>query len=313
MPATTAAAAFPSLTPQRLGRIRARLLAWHGEHGDDFPWRTSRDPYAALVAGVCSQQTQMARVLPLWRRWMAAFPTLAAAAGASRARALRVWGRAGYPRRALALREAVRLCLRAHGSALPREQAALLALPGVGPFTAAVVFSFGFGDDAPAVDTNAVRVIGRLLLGDLQPARESAPRTLAAAAARLLPPGAGPRWNAALMEYGARVCTPRPRCGGCVVATLCVARPRFERGECAQPLRAQPRFEGSDRQWRGRILGLLRERREPLRMAALLNALAEDMEQRARVRRLLEALCADGLAWARRGRCGLGEPPRGVR
>ena len=157
-----------SLTPQRVGAIRRRLLHWYDEHQQPFPWRTARDPWAALVAAVCAQQTQMSRVLPLWQRWMASFPTLQDAAGAPQAEALRVWGRGGYPRRALYLRRAAQQCVARHDGALPRDEAALLALPGVGPFTAAIVLAFGFGIDSAAVDTNVTRLFGRLVLGDLQ-------------------------------------------------------------------------------------------------------------------------------------------------
>ena len=302
-------AAPPALSPQRLGRIRSRLLAWYGERGEDFPWRDARDPWWALVAGVCAQQTQMARVLPLWRRWIGAFPTLADAAAAERGEALRVWGGAGYPRRALRLREAARRCLEAHGGRVPADEAALLALPGVGPFTAAIVRCFGHGEDAAAFDTNVARVVGRLLHGDLQPARETPPAALRAGAARLLRPGTAARWNAALMDYGARVCRPRPRCGECAVAPLCAARPRFAAGETAAPLRARPPFEGSDRQRRGRILAALRDAPRPLPVERLARSLAADRAGRAAVRRLLGDLCAEGLAWRRRGRCGLGGPP----
>lgn len=302
-----------TLSSSRVARLRARLLAWHTAHGDDFPWREARDPYAALVAGVCSQQTQMSRVLPLWQRWMAAFPTLATAAEADSAHALRVWAGAGYPRRALALCATARICMEQHGGTLPRDPEALLALPGVGPFTAAIVRCFGWGDDGVAIDTNVVRVLGRLLHGDVQPALETAPAAILASAARLLPKGNAGPWNATLMEYGARVCTSRPRCGECVVARMCAARPRFEAGEVATPVRAQGRFEGSDRQWRGRILRALRSRGgtparapAPLYVTELVRMLTSDGAEAKRVRRLLGDLAHEGLAWERDGRCGLG-------
>ncbi len=299
-------ARLDTLTAGRVARLRARLLEWHAAHGDDFPWREARDPYAALVAGVCSQQTQMSRVLPLWERWMAAFPTLAAAAEADRAHVLRVWAGAGYPRRALALRETARICVSQHKGALPRDPDALLALPGVGPFTAAIVRCFGWGDDAVAIDTNVVRVLGRLVHGDVQPALETPLATITTTAARLLPRGEAGRWNATLMEYGARVCTSRPHCESCVVARMCAARPRFEAGAVAPPVRAQGRFEGSDRQWRGRILRALRGAPAPLSVAELVRTLASNRAEAGRVRRLLSALCAEGMAWTRGGRCGLG-------
>ena len=297
------------LSPQRLGRIRTLLLRWYEAHGEHFPWRDAGDPYAALVGAVCSQQTQISRALPLYERWMAAFPTLRDAAAASRARALRVWGGAGYARRAVALREAARICLSEHGGAIPRDDQALLALPGVGPFTAAIVRCYGFGEDVVAVDTNVVRLLGRLLHGDLQPARETLRRALEASAARLLRPGTAARWNPALMDYGAQVCAPRPRCHDCVVARLCAAQPRFARGDVAAPVRAQPRFDGSDRQWRGRILRVLRRTEGPLLTSQLLERLASTPAEGERVRRLLAALCDERLAWSQGGRCGLGDAP----
>ncbi len=296
------------LTPGRMRTIRSRLLEWHEAHQQPFPWRTARDPYSALVAAVAAQQTQMARVIEIHERWMRAFPTLGDLARADRADVLRVWGRAGYPRRAVALHETALRCMSEHDGALPRDPVALLALPGVGPFTAAIVRTFGWDDDAPAVDTNVVRVLGRLVCGDLQPARETSPAAIEAIAARLFPPGDGARWNPALMDYGGRVCLPRPKCDECVVASLCAARPRFAAGEVAEPVRAQGRWAGSDREGRGRIMHALRTSNDAeVRETTLLRRLdGGDAEERARLRRLLGTLVADGLAWRAGGRCGLG-------
>lgn len=297
------------LPPRLVTRVRRALLAWGDEHGQDFPWREARNPYWALVAAVASQQTQMSRVFPLWERWTSAFPTLEACAAADRASALRVWAGAGYPKRAIALQEAAARCMAEHGGELPREPEALLALPGVGPFTAAIVQCFGWGDDGAAIDTNVVRVLGRLVHGDVQPALETSASAIRATAARLLPPGEAGRWNAALMDYGARVCTPRPKCEACVLAGHCAARPRFEAGETATPVRAQGRFAGSDRQWRGRILRALRHAEGHVRTSALVAELAADAEEAARVRELLDALCAGGFAWRHGPWCGLGDRP----
>ena len=295
------------LTPARVRAIRARLLEWYERTGQDFPWRTARDPYLALVAAVCAQQTQMSRVLPTYQRWVEAFPTLGAAARATNAEALRVWARAGYPRRALAIRDSARICLERHGGALPRGDAELLALPGVGPFTAAIVRCFGYGEDAVAIDTNVVRLLGRLVGGDLQPARETPPARIEAWARRLLPAGDAARWNPTVMDYGGLVCRARPRCAECVVANLCAARPRFEAGEAATPVRAQGAFAGSDREWRGRLLRELRAAERPLRVSALLEAAGAGIDDASRVRTLLGGLCTEGMAWSRGGWCGLGE------
>ncbi|MBX7112589.1 MAG: A/G-specific adenine glycosylase [Dehalococcoidia bacterium] len=310
------AEAPPALTPARVRRIRTAFLGWYDANGNDFPWRDARDPYAALVAAVCSQQTQMSRVLPLWERWMAAFPTLEAAAEADRAEVLRVWAGAGYPRRALALRDTARRCLEEHRGTLPRDPEALLALPGVGPFTAAVVRCFGWADPAPAIDTNVVRVLGRLVHGDLQPAKETPSSEVVATAEALLPPADVVRWNPALMDYGAKVCLPRPRCEACVVADECAARPRFARGETADPVRAQARFEDSNRQWRGRILRALREHEGAMRVSTLVRGLARSPGEEPKLRALLDGLCSEGMAWRHGAWCGLGDrpapPPRGA-
>jgi A/G-specific adenine glycosylase len=303
---------LPAITPQRLGRIRTLLLGWYDEHEQPFPWRGARDPYRALVAAVCAQQTQISRVIQIYNRWTAAFPTIETAASASRAEILRVWDRAGYPRRAVNLHEAARICVQQHNGQLPRDSTQLLALPGVGPFTAAIVASFGFGDDAAAVDTNIIRVIGRLICGDLQPTTDTPRATIDALAQLLLRPGTADRWNTALMDYGGRVCTPRPHCHQCVVVHLCAARPRFAAGETAEPVRSQGRFQGSDRDWRGRLMQVLRDRHAagapPIRTTTLINSLTKDLATRRRLRALLTALVTDGLTTTIDGHTTLGSP-----
>lgn len=307
------------LPTARRRTVQRRLLAWYDAHAEPFPWREAHDPYAALVAAVCAQQTQIARVLEIYARWMAAFPTLADLARADRASVLQTWGRAGYPRRAVSLHETARQCVAEHGGALPRDPEALLALPGIGPFTAAIVRTFGFEEDAPAVDTNIVRAVGRLVFGDLQPARDTPRAEIDAATAALFPSGEGARWNPALMDYGARICTPRPRCEVCVVASMCAARPRFAAGEVAEPVRAQGAFEGSERQARGRVMQVLRDAAGDAASDAegasvtlgvlTKRAGATTAEDRARVRMLLGRLADEGLAWTDGRRAGLGQRP----
>ncbi len=307
------------LPPARRRAVQRRLLEWYDAHAEPFPWREARDPYAALVAAVCAQQTQIARVLEIYARWMAAFPTLADLARADRASVLQTWGRAGYPRRAVSLHETARRCVAEHGGTLPRDPEALLALPGIGPFTAAIVRTFGFEEDAPAVDTNIVRVVGRLVFGDLQPARDTPRAEIDAATAALFPAGEGARWNPALMDYGARVCTPRPRCEVCVVASMCTARPRFAAGEVAEPVRAQAALEGSERQARGRVMQVLRDAAgdaasDTEGASVSLGVLAKragatTAEERTRVRMLVGRLADEGLAWTDGRRAGLGQRP----
>nr|ACY25446.1 putative A/G-specific DNA glycosylase [uncultured microorganism] len=286
-----------ALTPQRLGAIRRRLLRWYDGHAQPFPWRSARDPYAALVAAVCAQQTQMSRVLTIYDRWIASFPTIADLAAASDADVLRVWDRAGYPRRALYLRRAAIRVMEHHQGRIPSTEAQLLDLPGVGPFTAAIVQCFGFGIDSAAVDTNVVRLLGRLLYGDLQPARETPVAQIRWAAARLMPAARPLAWNPAVMDFGAMVCAPTPKCDVCPLATLCAARDRFAAGERAEPLRAQGRFAGSQRELRGMLMRELRNATSFTSREVLIgNVTQSSGAPQRRIVAALEGLVGDGLA-----------------
>ena len=269
------------LSAQRLGAIRKRLLAWYDEHEQPFPWRNAGDPYAALVAAVAAQQTQMSRVLQIYERWMEAFPTIRALAAASDGDAIRVWGRAGYPRRAVYLHRTARLVCEQYEGQLPADRTLLESLPGVGPFTAAIVLNFGHGIDAAAIDTNIVRVLGRMLFGDLQPASETPTAHIRWAAERLLPEKQAARWNPALMDFGASICAAKPKCDLCPVSTLCVAQTRFAAGQRADAVRAQAKFTGSQRELRGMILSQLRASASPLNRASLI----EDVTKHAGVKR----------------------------
>lgn len=271
----------------------ARLLvAWHDAHARDLPWRRPDcSPWGVLVSEVMLQQTPVARVEPIWRGWLSRWPTPADLAAESPGEVVRAWGRLGYPRRALRLREAAVAMVARHGGQVPRAEADLLALPGIGGYTAAAVRAFAFGDRAVVVDTNVRRVQARLVTGVAlpAPALTRAETTLAAA---LLPADdtAAATWNVAVMELGALVCTARsPRCNACPAAALCAWRVAGHPAYAGPPRRGQA-WEGTDRQVRGRIVDLLRHSPRPLSRRAF-----DASGEPAQVDRCLDSLVADGL------------------
>ncbi|MRG61432.1 A/G-specific adenine glycosylase [Agromyces sp. CFH 90414] len=272
-----------------------RVVAWFAGAARPLPWRAADlSPWAVLVSEFMLQQTQAARVVPFWERWMARWPTPAALASEPAAEALRAWDRLGYPRRALWLHAAATELVERHGGEVPRGLDALLALKGVGPYTARAVAAFAFGDRHPVVDTNTRRVIARAIDGVAVAAPPSAARDLPAME-RLLPADreAAHAFNAGAMELGATVCTARtPRCDECPVAALCAWRAAGYPPHEGPRRRTQARFEGSDRQLRGRVMRELRAAHTPVPRGELA-ALEPD---ETRLDRVLASLVADGLA-----------------
>jgi len=274
--------------------VRHALLRWHRTHGLRAPWRESGDPYQALVAAVMAQQTQMSRVMPCYARFIATFPTVEALAAATPAAVIRAWKGMGYNQRAVRLHRAARTIV---ADGWPRTAAGLAQLDGVGPFTAAIVASFAFGQPAACVDTNVRRVLGRIAGDEQLPAG-----TLQQLADAWMSRAQPARWNQAVMDYGAQVCTPRPHCDACVVARWCASRGHFAAGT-ARPARrrfARPRFEGSDRYYRGRIVDLLRatphgRALRPRAIARRLRLPTDGAGADVRLARWLERLARDGL------------------
>jgi A/G-specific adenine glycosylase len=210
--------------------MESRLLAWYGRSGRDLPWRRTRDPYAILVSEVMLQQTQVERVLPRYSAWLERWPTPEALAAAPTAEVIREWQGLGYNRRAVNLHGAAR---RIAAGGWPDD---LTELPGVGPYTAAAVRNFAFGEPVLPVDVNVGRVLERTR------------HWFTPAAAQ------------ALMDLGASICLARvPRCGCCPLASSCPSR-----GSRYEPARKQGRFEGSFRQRRAATLRLVADRERPL-------------------------------------------------
>jgi A/G-specific adenine glycosylase len=271
------------------------VLAWSAVGWRDLPWRRTRDPWAVLVSELMLQQTQVARVVPKWEAFVARWPTPAACAAASPDEVVRAWAGLGYNRRALNLHRCATAVVERHAGSLPDDFDALRALPGVGPYTARAVLAFAFGRDVGVLDVNTARVVARSAAG-----RPVPPTELQRIADALVPSGRGWEWNQAVLDLGAQVCTARtPRCDRCPIRSHCAWR--VAGGPDPVPQRTpQGRFEGSDRQGRGRLLDALR--RAPVDPAELSSACGwPDDEPRAR--RIVEGLVADGFV----GRNELGE------
>jgi A/G-specific adenine glycosylase len=232
------------------------VLAWGAPRLRDLPWRAIRDPWRILVAEVMLQQTQVPRVIPKWTSFCAAYPTPAACAAAPLGDVLRHWQGLGYPRRARNVWETAGLVVARHGGSLPDDLDALRALPGIGPYTARAVLAFAFERDVAVVDTNIARVLARLAGTRLTP------RAVQARADSLVPAGAGWAWNQMLMDLGATVCRPAPRCDGCPLAPGCAwhaaghPAPDPAIGSAGVSTRQAP-YDGSDRQRRGDVLRAL--------------------------------------------------------
>jgi A/G-specific adenine glycosylase len=273
----------------------APVLRWYRAHARDLPWRLpDASAWSVLVSEIMLQQTPVARVLPAHAAWLARWPTPPSLAAAAPGDAVRQWGRLGYPRRALWLHATARILTEEHAGQVPDSVQALRELPGVGRYTAAAVASFAFGQRHAVLDTNVRRVLARLVRGvELPPLSPSAGEVALAESLLPTPPRRAARWSVALMELGALVCTAtRPDCASCPVAPQCAWR---RAGSPAAPARPAPqRYLGSDRECRGRLLGVLREAAGPV-PAARLHAVWSDRAQRSRA---LSALVADGLAVA---------------
>ena len=213
--------------PSPLGAAARKLLEWFSVNARDLPWRGTQDPYAVLVSEVMLQQTQVDTVVPAFERWMARFPDLESLAAAGQEEVLKAWEGLGYYARALNLQRSARLILEHHGGEIPREDEDLLALPGIGRYTAGALQSIAFGMPRAAVDGNVERVLCRFL--DIEtPARERRNQVLFGRVIReMMEEGSPGDMTQALMELGALVCLPRkPRCAGCPLEDSCLAKSR---------------------------------------------------------------------------------------
>ncbi|WP_422772174.1 A/G-specific adenine glycosylase [Plantactinospora sp. WMMC1484] len=274
-------------------QLAAEAIRWYDENARDLPWREPGiGAWPILVSEVMLQQTPVVRVLPAWRSWLNRWPTPAGLAADTPAEAIRMWGRLGYPRRALRLHECAVALVRRHGGEVPTGLAELLALPGVGEYTARAVAAFAHGQRHPVVDTNVRRLVARVVAGEPDAGPSTRPADLVATEA-LLPaePARAARASAAFMELGALVCTARaPRCVDCPLAARCAWR-LSGRTAPPGPTRRPQRYAGTDRQVRGRLLAVLREATGPVPRERLDLVWADDLQRS----RALAGLIEDGL------------------
>lgn len=207
-------------------RFQQRLLAWYQRHRRDLPWRRTRDPYKILVSEIMLQQTQVERVIPKYHEFLIKYPTLDALARAPLHEVKRTWYPLGYNIRPVHLRGIARETLARYDGRIPDDEKALRSLKGIGRYTAGALLSFAFGKDAPILDTNVKRVLGRVFLGPRRLKRLKGQRALWELAAALVPNGRAYDFNQALMDFGATWCTPRkPRCLPCPMRSFCRSYP----------------------------------------------------------------------------------------
>ncbi|HVC26484.1 MAG TPA: A/G-specific adenine glycosylase [Acidimicrobiales bacterium] len=272
------------------------LTWWEGarEERDLLPWRATRDPWEILVAETMLAQTPVGRVAARFPKLIERFPTAGACAEAAPGDVISMWEGLGYNRRAVLLHRAASVIVVAHGGAVPHSLHELLALPGVGPYTARAVLATAFTHEVAVVDTNVGRVLARAVAGtSLRPAEAQR------LADSLVPGGLGREWNLALMDFGSLVCRARsPLCDVCDVGRAGCCEWRLA-GSAHDPApgsagvtTGQAPFSGSDREGRGRLVDAAR--RSPVAAADLASATGWPGDP-DRARRVAGGLVADGI------------------
>jgi A/G-specific adenine glycosylase len=251
---------------RRMRDLVTPLLHWYARAARDLPWRhPDAGPWAVLVSEVMLQQTPVTRVLPAYAAWLSRWPTPAALAADSPGEAVRMWGRLGYPRRALRLHQCATIVRDRHNGHLPRDVDELERLPGIGSYTARAIAAFAYGQRVPVVDTNVKRVVWRAVAGHAAPLPLSTRMQLRDVEV-LLPddPAEASTFSVALMELGALICTARtPKCTDCPIAEQCAWRSiGYPPSEGPRP--PTQKFEGTDRQVRGKLMAVLRDAPEPV-------------------------------------------------
>lgn len=240
-----------SRVAERRADFAPRLLAWQRRDGrHDLPWQNTRDPYRVWLSEIMLQQTQVARVLGYYQRFLSRFPDVTALAVAPQDEVMAAWAGLGYYSRARNLHRCAQAVVERHGGTFPRTAAELAELPGIGRSTAAAISSFCFGERVAILDGNVKRVLGRLLAFDGDLAQQAQERRLWRQAEALLPPSGDdmPAYTQGLMDLGASLCATRqPQCLLCPVASMCAGR---EDGEPTRfPVKSRKLKRGQRENW----------------------------------------------------------------
>lgn len=301
--------------PELIARVHEYLLQWYAVAGRDLPWRGMSDPYAVLVSEIMLQQTQVERVIPKYRQFLEAFPTLQALAAAPTASVISAWVPLGYNRRAVNLQAIARQIVQEYAGRVPTTIEELLKLKGIGRYTAGAVACFAYRQQVATVDTNIRRVLHRVFFGLEYPLPQLNDAQMLTFAEHALPPGEAYNWNQALMDLGATICTSAaPRCEQCPLQAACRAcaemgqQSLFPTGAVLRQVRkvaekkaayqAQP-FTSSNRYFRGRIIDLLRSQPADSRipLAALGTYIKQGFgdDDLPWLQQLVEGLAKDGL------------------
>ncbi len=303
---------------EQIQHVHDGLLCWYEQEQRDLPWRTTSDPYAILVSEIMLQQTQVDRVLPKYKQFLTAFPTLAHLAAAPTADVISAWVPLGYNKRAVSLQNIARQVMVEYAGRIPDTIDELLKLKGVGRYTAGAIACFAYRKQVATVDTNIRRVLHRIFLGLEHPEPRATDVQMLSLAEHVLPAGQAYNWNQALMDLGATICSSNnPRCDRCPLQTVCQAYKDmrqysfFPSGAVLRQLRkvaekktgyqTQP-FTSSNRYFRGRIVDLLRSlpsgQRVPLAdlgPQVKPSFQQEDMEDAAWLQKVVDGLVRDGL------------------
>ena len=267
----------------------SKVFLWWDSEKRDLPWRISRDPWAILVSEFMLQQTQASRVVEKYKTFLKRFPNPTTCANSTPGKVIELWSGLGYNRRAINLHRAAKTIAEKHKGTVPDELSLLLDLPGIGDYTARAILAFSFEKDVAVVDVNVKRVLSRL------EGRTLSMKEAQSIADQNLPTGEGWRWNQAMIEIGATICTARKtKCDKCPLKETCTWTKNQAATDPAISVKSKKleTFEGSDRQGRGKLISALRN--EPIMEKDVPLIFGWPNDHR-RCKRVLKKLEKDGL------------------